>query len=446
MAEELWDLLPPGQADRGTFERFARHIPEEWIEEALEASGTATVRRRRLPADRVVWLTIGIALFRDLPVDAVVRHLEIALPDRRGKHPARSGVTQARQRLGASPLQHLFARTGQVWSHRSASELSWRGHPVFGMDGTTARVPDSAENRTHFGGRRGGRGESGYPAAHIVTLTALRSHVLANARIGPMDTSELALAEDLWKSAPENALVIVDRLFLVAPLLLPIEKSGRHWLTRARKNTAYRVVKRLAPGDYLVEMEVRHAARKQDPSLPRTWLMRAIRYKRRGFRPQLLLTSLLDPVAYPRDEVLELYHERWEMELGYDEVKTEMLEREEAVRSQSPAGVEQELWGLFIAYNLVRLEMEAVARVAKVPPTRVSFVAGLRFVRDTLRLAALVSPGKLASFLERSTADLTHFILPPRRRERRYPRAVKLKMSHYARNRRRPKPNRRLAK
>lgn len=439
MGQALWDLFPPGEADRGTFERFAAHIPEEWVEEALAATGTASARRRRLPADRVLWLTVGMALFRDLPIDAVVRHLQLALPSRSGKEAARSSIPRARQRLGTSAVQRLFSRTAQAWSHRAAVEHAWRGHPVFGVDGTTVRVPDSAANRKHFGGRRSGRGESGYPSAHIVTLMSLRSHILADACFGPMDTHELELAEGLWRSTPANSLLIVDRLFLVAPMLLPIEMSGRQWMTRARKNTAYQVVKRLGPGDDLVEMAVTHASRTANDSFPKTWQMRAIKYRRRGFRPQTILTSLVDPVAYPRDEVVALYHERWEIELGFDEVKTEMLEREEAIRSKSPAGVEQELWALFVAYNLVRLELQAVARKAGVPPSRMSFVAGLRLVRDTLRLAALVSPGKLGAFIEKSTADLSHFVLPPRRTERSYPRAVKLKMSHYDRNWRLPK-------
>ncbi len=361
MGKALWDLFPPGAADRGAFERFATHIPEGWIEEALEATGTASVRRRRLPAERVLWLTIGMALFRDLPIDAVVRHLEIALPSRSGAAAARSGIPRARQRLGTSAVQRLFFRTGQEWASRTAVEHAWRGHPVFGVDGTTVRVPDSASNRQHFGGRRSGRGESGYPSVHIVTLMALRSHVLADACFGPMDTHELVLAEGCWRSTPANSLLIVDRLFLAAPMLLPIEQGGRQWLTRARKDSAFEPVKRLGPGDELVEMRVSDKARATNESFPKTWTMRAIQYKRRGFRPKTLLTSLLDPVAYPRDEIVALYHERWEIELGFDEVKTEMLEREETIRSQSPAGVTQELWGLFIAYNLVRLELQAVA-------------------------------------------------------------------------------------
>jgi hypothetical protein len=102
----------------------------------------------------------------------------------------------------------------------------------------------------------------------------------------------------------------------------------------------------------------------------------------KGFRPQTLLTSMLDATSYPADEIRELYHERWELELGYDEIKTEMLEREEAIRSRSPEGVRQELWGVFLAYNLVRLEMERIADEAGIEPRRVSFVTALRFIRD----------------------------------------------------------------
>ena len=80
-----------------------------------------------------------------------------------------------------------------------------------------------------------------------------------------------------------------------------------------------------------------------------------VEYRRKGFRPQQLLTSLCDSSRYPKQEVIAMYHERWEMELGYDEIKTELLEREETLRSKSPAAVNQELWGILIAYNLIRI-------------------------------------------------------------------------------------------
>ena len=430
-------FVKSGPVDRGCFEHFRESISPSWVEAALLLTGTATVRRRRLPAEQVLWLVIGMALFRNLSIVDVVRELELSGPGDVGVVP--SATTQARERLGPEPLRWLFERCGSTWAHASADKLRWRGLALYGMDGTTARVPDSEENRAHFGSQDAGenRGNSGYPLVRMVTLMALRSHVLAAARFGPYDQGELAYASELWNEIPDHSLAIVDRGFLAAGWLIPFAAAGqsRHWLTRAKKRTRWTTLKKLGPGDELVEIDVPRALRAEQPELPEKWVVRALRYQRRGFQPQTLLTSLLDAKAYPAAELRELYHERWEIELGYDEVKTEMLEREETIRSKKPRNVEQELWGLLLAYNLVRREMEAVAHEAGVPPTRVSFVAGLRFVRSALLSFGLTSsPGTLPKRLLRLRADLTHFILPERR-ARAYPRAVKIKMSNYNRKR-----------
>jgi hypothetical protein len=434
MGQDLWD---PSQG-RAALDRLAQHVPEAWLEEALEAAGVATIRKRRIPAERAVWLVVGMALFRNLPIEDVLKRLEIALPAKSGKPPAKSGVAQARQRLGAEAVRFLFERTAATWASKSADKHRWRGLSLWAVDGTSLRVPDSEENRAHFGGRENQRGDSGYPIARVVTLMSLRAHLMAAAALGPYNTSEIALSRELWDKLPEDALAVVDRGFLFAEILVPLAENGRrHWLTRARKNTSYKVVKKLGPGDELVEMKVTWQARQNDPTLAKSWQARAIRYQRRGYPPQVLLTSLLDPVKYPRAEIVSLYHDRWEIELGYDEVKTHMLDRMETLRSQRVQGVEQEIWGLLLAYNLVRVELEAAAGLAGVPPVRMSFIAGLRFVRQTLEMAVAMSPGRLPKWLEHEREDLATFVLPPRRTERLYPRAVKIKMSHY--DRKRPK-------
>ncbi len=207
-------------------------------------------------------------------------------------------------------------------------------------------------------------------------------------------------------------------------------------MTRARANTSYRVVQELGKGDVLVELEVSYQARQLEPDLPKTWVVRAIVYRRRGFKPQTLLTSLLDPAEYPAKELAALYHERWEIELGYDEVKTEMLERREHIRSKKPEGVAQELWGLALAYNLIRLEMLRIAREARLPPNRISFVAAHRLICDEWWWSCgTQSPGAIPKHLRRLREDIERFVLPPRRSERWYPRAVKVKMSNYPRKR-----------
>jgi hypothetical protein len=428
------DRVPSTQDD--LFPKFVATLDPIWIEEALEATGTATIRKRRLPAEQVVWLVIGMCIFRDLSMKELVATLDLALPGTRGIRVAPSSIVQARDRLGDEPVRWLFERMATTWGHASARKHAWRGLALYGVDGTTVRVPDSVENREHFGGQDvRWQSTSGYPLARMVTLMALRSHILAGASFGPYD-SEYTYANQLWSQIPDESLTLLDRYFLSARVLISIARSGsnRHWLTRATTRTKSRRLKKFAAGDELVQLDVSRSARAQDPSLPATWEMRAITYRRRGFQPQILLTSLVDPKRYPAAEIVALYHERWEIELGYNEVKRVMLRREESTRSKSPRGVAQELWGLGIAYNLVRFEAERAAEEAGVAPTRISFTAALTFVETALRTWGTESAGRLPERLRKLREDVGHFILPERR-QRSYPRAVKLKMSNYDRKR-----------
>ncbi|GJG88892.1 hypothetical protein tb265_40730 [Gemmatimonadetes bacterium T265] len=137
---------------------------------------------------------------------------------------------------------------------------------------------------------------------------------------------------------------------------------------------------------------------------------------------------------------MALYHERWELELGYDELQPELLEREAALRSQSPAAVTQERWGVLLAYNLVRLEMSRVADAAAVAPTRIRFVGALRLIRDEWLWSTYAAPGAIPRHLARRRDALARLVLPERRSERVYPRAVKRKMSNYPRKRLPPPP------
>lgn len=416
---------------------FEAHIDPVWIEEALAATGVATLRRRRLPAEQVIWLVLGMALLRDRPVHEVVSKLDLALPGRDGKPcVAPSTAAQARQRLGPEPLKWLFNRCSYTWALESATTHRWRGLSVFAADGVTLRVADSPENREHFGlAGAGDRGESAYPLVRMVALIAARSHLIVAASFGPYKQSEHHYAAQLWEQIPTDSVTLLDRNFLASSILLRLHSApNRHWLLRAKANTTWRVKKKLGHDDLLVEIEVSKEARRQDPSLPASFEARAVSYQADKSKPkQWLLSSLLDPKAYPRAELVALYHERWEIELAYDELKTHQLDRQETIRSRSVRGVEQELWGILLTYNLVRLEMQRIAQEAKIAPSRISFVVAMRFIRDEWEWCAISSsPGSFPEKLRRMRAKILAFVvLPERRSKRRYPRAVKIKMSSY---------------
>lgn len=422
-------------------ETFRQSIEPHWIEEALLATGTATVRKRRLDACQVVWLVIGMALFRNRPITEIVDTLDLVMPKaRRQKAVAASSVVESRKRLGEDPLAWLFVRSSEAWGFASAKREAWRGFALFGVDGTTMQTADTPENRRYFGLADGGhRGKSGYPLVRLVALMALRSHVLCQASFGPYQDGEYTYAEKLWSTVIDNSLTILDKNFLSAGLLLGLNREGhnRHWLLPCKSNTRWNRLKSLGPNDELVEMTIRSPARKHYPWLPKSWVARAIHYQCKGFRPRTLLTSLMDEKLYPAQELIELYHERWEIELGYGEMKTRMMDQTHTpLRSKTKDGVCQEIWGLLIAYNLVRLEMERIADEANVKPTRIRFVMVYRMICDEWLWCSIASPGAIPKHLRELREAVKRFILPERRSERSYPRAVKVKMSNYAKKHR----------
>jgi hypothetical protein len=263
-----------------TFEQFRRQIPVAWVEQALTATGTATLRRRRLPAEQVLWLVIGIGLYRNRSIESVVDSLDVALPSPTGAV-AKSAIPPARQRLGDAPVQWLFERCAAQWSYASADRHRWRGLALYGIDGSSLRTADTEANRAEFGGWVAGKGDSSNPLVRLVVLMSLRSHLLAAARFGGYGvTSELKLAESMLEEIPPHSLTILDRLYLSASLLRAIESGGleRHWLLRAKTNARMRTVEVFAEGDEWVEMDTTQEAREQNPSLGRTWQARAIRY------------------------------------------------------------------------------------------------------------------------------------------------------------------------
>lgn len=427
----------PGFVVPEAIDRFRAHIDPVWVEEALAATGTATVRRRRLPAEQVLWLVVGMALLRNESIERVAMMLNLALPTRQGDTVAKSALSQARRRLGEDPLAYLFAVTADAWASASADRYRWRGLALYGADGTTLRVPDTEENWEAFGGQssNGTRAGSAYPTVRLLAVMALRSHLMSAVRFGDYKTGELTLANEVWNELPDDSMLIGDRNFLVAHMLHSVTTSGRnrHWMTRAKSRTRLRTIKKFARNDRLVEIELSDETRRRYPQLPALWEARAITYKRRGFDAVTLLTSLVDPANFPESELVALYHERWEIELGYDEIKTHMLERQEAIRSRTPDGVRQELWGIMLAYNLVRVEMERAADEAGVEPTRISFVNALAMIRHAWIAWSTqpLAPARIPAALLDLRRQLKLLLLPERRPKRRAPREVKLKMSNY---------------
>lgn len=412
---------------------IGQHLPVQWIEEALAATGVATLRKRRLPMEQVVWLVLGIALMRDRSIAHVADSLDIALPGKAAQV-APSALAQARQRLGQEPLEWLFRATAQRWAHAETARHRWRELALYALDGVVWRTPDSPANRAEFGAPSNQHGADSFPQARMACLLGVRSRLLVDACFDAYATSEYTLAASLWLQLPEQSLVLVDKGFFSAALLLSLQhRANRHWLIPARANAKSEVIERYGDGDVRLRMRVSPQARKKQPDLPSHWEVRAITRCLPDGRLRTVFTSLFDSQRWPADEVFGLYRERWEIELAYGELKTDQLQQAATLRSLLPDGVAQELWATLLVYNLVRLEMVRIADEARVEPCRISFVAALRYIQDEWLWSANAAPGSIPAKLRRMRENIRRFILPKRRSTRRYPRVVKQPTSAFAR-------------
>jgi hypothetical protein len=413
--------------------RLGAHLPYEWIEAALEYKGKASIRVRRLPAQQVVWLVIGLALYRHLSIKEVLDDLDLALPELEKPLATASAACQARQRLGAEPLHWLFEKSAKAWHNEDRAAYQFHGMDLLAMDGTTLRLADSAANREHFGAQGYANSKvANFPQTRGVTLMAVPTHLVLDARFGAYKTSEKAYAKELIPGIPDNSLTIFDRGFLSAELLCNLIAQGtrRHFLIPAKSNTKWKLIDG-TDADGTVEMEVSDAAMRLDATLPSTWRARAIRVGDGKGEIAYLLTSLTDRKLFRTKQLVDCYWRRWEIETSYRELKHTMLGSKKTLRSMTVDGVTQEIWGALIAYNLVRIEIAKAALEAKCQPTDVSFILAFHTIQYELFIAAATqAQGKLPAGLkrlrERLVMDLKEY-----RPDRKFDRVVKANPQRY---------------
>ena len=423
---------------------LAEVLPPTLVAEVLEEAGRRAKRQRKLPPQTVAWLVVGMALFRQLSILNVLRRLADSLGAGLNwglaELPHATSVSHARDRLGWEAVRLLFRRFAALLRSREVAQWRWRGLEVLTLDGTCFMAPDSDANDAVFGragASRGGR--SGFPQLRAVMLMEAWTHVVLDAAFGPYRTHELRLAETLLRSVGEQTLLLLDRAFDSFTFLWTVRSRGCHFVVRLRSGRCVNVPvrrKKLGRDDYLASVRCPRYLARRRPDLPETLEVRVVTLHRKGFRPLVVMTSLLDPEAHPARELIELYFDRWEAELAYRELKVHMGNAPVAFRSHTPTRVLQEAYGHLVAYNAVRALMARAAEDAGVQPRRLSFVDCLERVRWAIRDLPGTPMHSLEERLLRLLGDLARCQLPEKRRGRRCDRAVKIKMSNWPRKRR----------
>ncbi|MEZ9711162.1 IS4 family transposase, partial [Vibrio breoganii] len=401
------------------------------IAQCLEDTGITTIRRRRLPMEMMVWSVVGMSLYRHLSMEKVVSKLDILLP---GKRPfvAPSAVIQARQRLGSDVMKSVFTQTQKLWNDKTPHP-DWHGLTLHAVDGVVWRTPDTKENDEQFSRTRNQKCQSEYPQVRMVCHMELTSHLVSGAAFDSTSVSEVDLTTKLIEDSPNNSLTIFDRGFYALGLLHRWQTTGteRHWLIPMRKGTQYTTLRKLGRGQELVELKLSPQAKKKWDDAPETLQARLITKTIKG-KEVRLLTSMTDSMRYPGKDIAELYSHRWEIELGYREMKQYMLQNNLTLRSKKPELITQELWGMLLAYNLLRFLMCQMAYDQnKVMPYQIGFKQASLFLVGQLQLLPAVAPGRIPEVMN-YILDMAESFTLPARRDRSYPRAVKRRPSRYA--------------
>lgn len=378
---------------------------------------------RDLPSRVVVYLLLAGCLFPGLGWQQVWRRLTAGLEGLATAAPTGSALMEARRRVGAAPLRWLFDLLRGPAPGIGTAGVWWRGLLVCAIDGTMAAVPDSPANLTRFAKHRCNNGGAGYPALRLLVLVSCGTRTLLDAVFGPTSDGETAYAPRLLRSLREGMIVLLDRNFTAQALVTAITQTGAQALGRVKTNRRFPVLRRLSDGSY-ISMSGTVPVRVIDCEITITT---ARGRSTAGYR---LITTLTDHHAHPAAGLITLYHQRWEIETAYLEIKSTILDGG-VLRARTPAGIDQEVYALLVTYQVLRLAMaDATGTRPDTDPDRASFTIALNTARDLVIQAAGVITGTAVDLVGTIGRHVLADLMPDRRIRTR-PRIVKRAISKY---------------
>jgi hypothetical protein len=393
-------------SDYITLGAVARMFPAERVEASLRSTGKTSQRQRDLPAHVVVYYVIALALFSSASCTEVLRCLLEGLRWLSGagtdiKVAGKSGISQARKRLGWEPIRELHDDLVRPIAVQGTKGAWYRGMRLVSLDGSTLDVPDSPANVTAFGRPPASRGESAFPQLRFVSLVENGTHVLFGTRMGPRTTSERALANEVIGSLEKGMLCLADRGFYGFDFWAKAVSTGAELAWRVNSRLGLPREQELEDGSFLSTIwDIKDRWRRRGGGVQ----VRVVEYTLDGVRDCRLpatpenedcyriVTTILDPKLAPAKELAALYPERWEIETAFDELKTHLRGRQVLLRSQTPNLIIQEFYGLMMAHFAVRGLMHEAALMADIDPDRLSFIHAVRVIRRTLPHIAALPP------------------------------------------------------
>lgn len=417
-----------------------RIISLDTVQQVLCRTGHDKRRYSRLPPSFVILFVVALGLFNNDSHTQVFKHLQRF---RKGNTPGRNTLAEARKGLGIAPLRLLAHEVVKLLGAPDTEGAFYKDWRLMALDSFVLDLPDTPANERVFGRPESGRAPGAFPQARVLGLCETGSHVLYRWQIKPCHRGEQVMTPVLLRYLEPDMLLLWDRGLLSYKHLQQVLTHKAQLLARLKSNLIFAPIEVLPDGSYLAKMypSSRHRARDEGGIV-----VRIIEYTLEGSghrddgKVHRLLTTLLDANEHPAKELIVLYHERWEEELAIDELKTHQKEKP-VLRSQTPAGVVQEIEGLLLAHYVVRGLMQEAAKREGLDPQRLSFTATLKILRCRLPEVGKSKAGR-RRWWEDLLAEIGEQVLP-QRRQRVNPRVIKRKMSKWPKKRphhRRPPP------
>lgn len=378
---------------------IARTFPLSKVHQVLAETGKASQRERELPAHVVVYYVIAMALFMNASCREVLRCLLEGvrwLSDARGalKVTTKSGISQARSRLGSAVMQRLYEETVEPIATVQTKGAWFRGWRLVSLDGSTFDVADDPALEAAFSRPGVGRGEGAFPQVRLVALVESGAHVVFAAKIAGCNVGELTLARQVIPTLSAGMLCLADRNFLSFDLWEQAQQTGADLLWRAKQGRDLPEDERLADGSYLSRILPGDHRKRHSDGIK----VRVIDYRLYGVadaEPMYrLVTTILDPAQASATELAALYHERWEIETVLGELKTHLRGSKIVLRSKTPDLVRQEIYGLLLAHFAIRGLMHEAALKADEDPDRLSFIHTVRVMRRKIAAFGCVPPSE----------------------------------------------------
>ena len=377
---------------------LTKTFPLDKVIAVVAAAGKTNQRQRDLPAHVVVYYVLALTLYMQVSYREVLRCLLEGVkwllgPEWEVKVAGKSGISQARSRLGWEPLKQLHDEVVVPIAVKRTKGAWYRQWRSVSLDGSTLDVADNEDNEKAFGRPAASRGTSAYPQVRFVSLVENGTHVLFGTQMSGYRDGEITLAHKVLPSLQKGMLCLADRNFFGFDLWKKAHATGADLLWRVKTNLRLPCEKRLSDGSYLSTIYRSDKDRRQGNNGIR---VRVIEYTLEGVANAepiyRLLTSILDPDQAPAAELAALYHERWEIETALDELKTHLRGSKIVLRSKTPDLVRQEFYGLVLTHYAIRELIHQAALERKLDPDRLSFTGTVQLVRRKLPQAGAISP------------------------------------------------------